>query len=752
MPTEEELMARAAELLARGPLLPPPTERKRLREAAGLTQEDVAIALQTKRETVNGWETGRTMPRPPRLAAYKHLLDGWAAMYPAPTDNADAPSGVTAKVPETFTSVPVAPEARTLSTAPASEAATMTVSENIQPRPTDNAAAPAAASRPARTARPSSTSRRPAARKAAPANTPAGTDPRFANGPIAVVDVDADGQVLAYCVGGLVLDVPAKSIPALVDWTLKDAKLGQPQLSGPGKDADPLLVLTQSALERYGLPTTLTDEERLAGRIPEGHKVIKQLARAEWKLTKRGFGPWARIYRPAQGSERACVQLCIPSWNALDTRHWGQAGQLPPAELARVLGVYASRVMTPRGSTAVTGLELMTALHPPTRASEADATGKRHSEHNPGSLGKDPVDCAPCEAPDGHPLLKDLPRFHVRGPGEKLFEEAYDWARPMTDAECTLRHLVGIDVNMAFAAGANGLVVGLGAPTHVKAPVFDPKLPGSWLVDLSHVDLSRVKLGKDKWADLDGSLLPSPFTPKGERPEGPAWYATPTVAYAVELGYDVTPLEAYVRYENGRYLDGWYNRLRDAYLATMADLGVDADLSPADFLTAMDGYRGRDPELAIVVSAVKATVKGGLGKLRERPRGEGWRPGGPWRALSRPTWRPDIRAAVISRTRINLHRKIVKHAAFTGQYPIAVLSDCVVYAADGTSPLDFLPYRDGKPLPGGFKLGINPGLVKHEGTQSVLWGEEVRERFNAPELNLARYIKDGTVTDVDNGE
>jgi hypothetical protein len=416
-----------------------------------------------------------------------------------------------------------------------------------------------------------------------------------------------------------------------------------------------------------------------------------------------------------------------------------------------VLGVYASRVMTPRGSTAVTGLELMTALHPLTRASAPDADGKRHSEHNPGSLGKEPVDPAPCEAPDGHPVLKDLPRFHVRGPAEKLFEEAYDWARPMTDAECTLRHLVGIDVNMAFAAGANGLNVGLGAPTHVKAPAFDPKLPGSWLVDLSHVDLSRVKAGKE-WVDLDAGLLPSPFTPKGERPEGPAWYATPTVAYAVELGYDVAPLEAYVRYEHGRYLDGWYQRLRDAYLATMADLGVHADLAPEDFLAAMDGYKARDPELAIVVSAVKATVKGGLGKLRERPRGEGWRPGEPWRALSRPTWRPDIRAAVISRTRINLHRKIVRHAAFTGQYPIAVLSDCVVYAAAGPSPLDFLPYRDGKPLPGGFKLGINPGLVKHEGTQTVLWGEEVRERFNAPELNLARYIKDGTVTDADNGE
>lgn len=102
-------------------------------------------------------------------------------------------------------------------------------------------------------------------------------------------------------------------------------------------------------------------------------------------------------------------------------------------------------------------------------------------------------------------------------------------------------------------------------------------------------------------------------------------------------------------------------------------------------------------------------------------------------ALARPTWRPDIRAAVISRTRINMHRKIVKHAAFTGHYPVAVLSDCAVYASDGPSPLDFLPYRDGKPLPGGFKLGVNPGLVKWEGTQSVLWGEGVREQFNAPE-------------------
>ncbi|MFH9983306.1 telomere-associated protein Tap [Streptomyces sp. NPDC017179] len=738
-----ELFDAVDALVASRSPLPPPEERKRLRQAHGLTLDEVAAALKVRRATVSGWESSktRTEPRGPEREAYARLLKQLAELYPT------APEAEEATAP--------APEARPLSAVPASEAAGVTGSENTRtPAPAPGPAAPQAAPRPARTAGPSSTSRRPAAKKATPAGTPAGwTDPRFENGPLAVVDVE-DGQVLAYCVGGLVLDVPAKSIPALVEWTLKEARLGQPKLSGPGKDADPLIVLTEAALKRYGLPVTLTDEERLAGRIPEGHKVVKQLVRAEWKLTKRGFGPWARIYRPAQGSERACVQLCIPSWHALDSRHWGGAAQLGPADLARVLGVYASRVMTPRGSTAVTGLELMTALHPPTHAVRDEGTGgfRKSETKTPGSLGEQPVDPAPCEAPDGHPLLKNLPRFHVRGPGEKLFEEAFDWARPLTDAECMHRNLVGIDVNMAFAAGANGLAVGLGAPTRVKAPAFDPKLPGSWLVDLSHVDLSRVKAGKDTWVDLDASLLPSPFTPRGERPEGPAWYATPTVAYAVELGYDVTPIEAWVRYDNGRYLDAWYNRLRDAFLATMADLGVHADMAPADFLAAMDGWRGRDPQLAVVVDAVKATVKGGLGKLRERPRGEGWRPGEPWRALSRPTWRPDIRAAVIARTRINFHRKIVKHAAFTGQYPVAVLSDCVVYAVDGTGPLDFLPYRDGKPLPGGFKLGINPGLVKHEGTQTVLWGEEVRERFNAPELNLARYIKDGTVTDVDNGE
>lgn len=54
-------------------------------------------------------------------------------------------------------------------------------------------------------------------------------------------------------------------------------------------------------------------------------------------------------------------------------------------------------------------------------------------------------------------------------------------------------------------------------------------------------------------------------------------------------------------------------------------------------------------------------------------------------------------------------------------------------------------------MPGSFRLGVSPGMVKHEGTRTVLWGEEVREQYS-PNLNLARYIKTGEVTAQDDGE
>ncbi|MFD7094519.1 helix-turn-helix domain-containing protein [Streptomyces xanthophaeus] len=71
--------------------LPHPDERKRLREAAGLSQDQIAKALSVRRETVTSWETGRTAPRPPKRAAYIRLLDGLATLHPINAVNAEAP-------------------------------------------------------------------------------------------------------------------------------------------------------------------------------------------------------------------------------------------------------------------------------------------------------------------------------------------------------------------------------------------------------------------------------------------------------------------------------------------------------------------------------------------------------------------------------------------------------------------------------------------------------------------------------------
>jgi hypothetical protein len=46
--------------------------------------------------------------------------------------------------------------------------------------------------------------------------------------------------------------------------------------------------------------------------------------------------------------------------------------------------------------------------------------------------------------------------------------------------------------------------------------------------------------------------------------------------------------------------------------------------------------------------------------------------------------------------------------------------------------------EDGKPLPGGFRLGVSPGMVKHEGTRPFLWAAELLDAGDNP----ARHIKD----------
>ncbi|MDX5575529.1 helix-turn-helix transcriptional regulator, partial [Streptomyces sp. ID01-9D] len=56
--------------------MPPPEERLRLREAAGLTRAQVAEAVGVARGTVLAWEAGKSDPTPPGRLPYLRLLEG----------------------------------------------------------------------------------------------------------------------------------------------------------------------------------------------------------------------------------------------------------------------------------------------------------------------------------------------------------------------------------------------------------------------------------------------------------------------------------------------------------------------------------------------------------------------------------------------------------------------------------------------------------------------------------------------------
>ncbi|MGV9554125.1 helix-turn-helix domain-containing protein [Streptomyces sp. NPDC003522] len=62
--------------------LPPPAERRRLREKGSLTQAQLATRLGVGRETVRAWETGRSTPSGRRRESYAKLL---AALAGAPS-------------------------------------------------------------------------------------------------------------------------------------------------------------------------------------------------------------------------------------------------------------------------------------------------------------------------------------------------------------------------------------------------------------------------------------------------------------------------------------------------------------------------------------------------------------------------------------------------------------------------------------------------------------------------------------------
>jgi len=762
-------------LLGQGPRraveLPTPAERARLRTEYGLTKAETAKALGVSASTLTAWEAGQRDPQGEARAAYARLLEGIVAQLrtepaavapPQPQTSTAAPAVESAPLPmldqhpdgslvmaqaapcvqcgnpSVYRSQglpmhlggfcrpgPPPPAAAATPPAPAQQP-TPAAAAPAPPPPLRTAprTAAAPAARPATTRAPKMPAKTAATARPQTASGPA-TPAKYPTGPLAVIDLAPSGHtLLAHLVDGRVLDVPATTLPQLTEWAV-GAGLGRQRLHKHGKDSDPLLVLMADAATFLGLPpmgeAADGNFERGIGRLPETGPVVTALVKAGWQLTQRGFGPWARVFRTPDGAKRVCVQYCIPMWAALTSAGWAVPQDLDAAQLAALLGGYADRVQTPRGSTAVTGLALMEALRPPTRAVRTETGWTSGPVEGSRTHAFDP---APPEAPAEHPVAQD------RAPEDLLITETWDWNRDLEaieDRERAYPNVVGLDVNMAFLAAAGRLTMALSEPVHELEPTFDKRIPGSWKCDFSTAQLDP--------------RMPNPFTSDGLPPTGPAWYSTVKVAYALELGIPVQPTQGWLRHDSGPWLDPWHKHLREAYLTTMSNLGVPLDLADRDieaFLAAMANLKNGDPVELAILHAIKSTAKGGIGKLRERPRGATYRPGRRWPALDRPTWDPLNRAMVIDTDTVNKHRKIRRHAEATGEYPIAALADCIVYPSKGPSPLDVLRRPDGT-LATAWRLGISPGHVKHEGTQSMAWAMEMI----ADDVNPGRHIKGG---------
>lgn len=227
-------------------------------------------------------------------------------------------------------------------------------------------------------------------------------------------------------------------------------------------------------------------------------------------------------------------------------------------------------------------------------------------------------------------------------------ERALIWSRPLTDDEAAMGYVVGIDKRRAYLGAQISGDFCADRLIHTPPEGFDPSRAGYWLVQTHGWQLTTPGVRWDLLPDLTG---------RGGA-DGPHWLTTANVRLLLAHGM---PEEAIV--------DGWLapepaerrepttrrllrptgERLRDA-LARLSET---------------------DPDEAIVRRAVKAAYSETGGMLNR---------GTPW--VHRPDWADVIYATC----RVAILSKVIKVGLETGRWPFRIMTDCVYYATDATSP------------------------------------------------------------------
>ncbi|QMU70228.1 helix-turn-helix transcriptional regulator [Streptacidiphilus sp. P02-A3a] len=798
--SEDDMFAGVDALLAAvaaATVLPVPAERVRLREAAGLTTAHVAAALRVDPALVQGWEDGSAAPGPEIAPAYGRLLEGLAERFPAP-----APAPAPARPAAAPVPVPVAGpdrdadgELRRYEPAPCRWCGTPTpyryagvaqhlgdfcrTRQPVAPAPVTAppvqpavvpvaapapAAAPAApvaaapvAAEPVRSA--PAAPRTPAAgagRRPAPARgtarpataRPAGTSAATRWWPVVALDVAQDG--------GWLLDVPQVPAPAgtkLGDWFAwlgTGLPLRVERVHASGRGGDGVVVVTEAAVKRLGLPAVLPTTEKALAALQA--KLAKTAATVGMEISDQ-IGPSFRAFRRkgSAGGPRTSVGITVAPWLGQgDARQQATSSLLTPLAtnpdgtvdgltLARRSRAFTADLgVAPGASTASTAMLLLDAVRPRVEWNRDETTGEWSSTFREGALPGGDL-CVPPAAGARHPLTREL-----LADGETVCEEEDFkwWFRELTPQEAGRRWAVAVDVCASYLSVTETLRLPAGELQYVKNPAWDSKTAGLWWCDFTSTKVDE--------------LLPHPATFHGRPPTGPGWYTTETVAHMSTpdndmYDFDTTTITAaHLSTYTVPLLKEWTGHLRGGYKRAYAELGLVDGQSPTEFLAAHAVHKdvGTDPVRAdalVLAGLYKNVYKGGIGKWTDSAR-NAHPDEATWLEKVAANWsyRPEIRFHIIAAARIAAHRRLRKTLRLTGRAPFAVNVDSYLYAADAPSPLELLPVKpDGTPVPGALRLGIAPGSHKHESSIPLAAAVEAMERREHPSKLVHQYGTDG---------
>ena len=241
-------------------------------------------------------------------------------------------------------------------------------------------------------------------------------------------------------------------------------------------------------------------------------------------------------------------------------------------------------------------------------------------------------------------------------------ESDFNWSRHPTEVERQHRYVHAYDRGGSYVAGIAGLELPIGAPVHhPDGAAFDAKTPGYWLVEIPN---------SADWR------MPYLLNPRGIQFNEPKWVTTPTLERAIALGYQPQIQEAWVWPQHGRVLLGWYERFRDASSA------LDTD----------------DPDHQAARNQAKVIRTHGLGII-----------GSDEHLKGKTAYSPERRLHVLAKAKANIAYRLQQIGEKSGQWPLAVATDTVLYASDDPDPVTAWP---GEPA----TFGRGFGQYKPEGS------------------------------------